>query len=102
MGYQHGKTVFDVWRRSGVVEKMLKDRHQEEFHNTQSKNNVRMEGGEKHMGMLLRINDKKAIRESSAQSNNRVWALFSFSFLNMTIDFDERFVVYFRVFFVLL
>uniref|UniRef100_A0A3Q0RRQ1 PNPLA domain-containing protein n=1 Tax=Amphilophus citrinellus TaxID=61819 RepID=A0A3Q0RRQ1_AMPCI len=42
VGYQHGKTVFDVWRRSGVVEKMLKDRHQEEFRNTQSKNNVRM------------------------------------------------------------
>lgn len=41
MGYQHGKTVFDVWSRSGVVEKMLKDRHQEEFYNTQSKNNVR-------------------------------------------------------------
>lgn len=41
MGYQHGKTVFDVWIRSGVVDKMLKDRHQEEFHNTQSKNNVR-------------------------------------------------------------
>ncbi|XP_033952355.1 patatin-like phospholipase domain-containing protein 7 [Pseudochaenichthys georgianus] len=40
VGYQHGKTVFDVWTRSGVVEKMLKDRHQEEFHNTQSKNNM--------------------------------------------------------------
>ncbi|XP_061822445.1 patatin-like phospholipase domain-containing protein 7a isoform X1 [Nerophis lumbriciformis] len=40
VGYQHGKTVFDVWSRSGVVEKMLKDRHQEEFHNTQSKNDV--------------------------------------------------------------
>ncbi|XP_067431465.1 patatin-like phospholipase domain-containing protein 7a isoform X3 [Thunnus thynnus] len=40
VGYQHGKTVFDVWTRSGVVEKMMKDRHQEEFHNTQSKNNV--------------------------------------------------------------
>lgn len=40
VGYQHGKTVFDVWCRSGVVDKMLKDRHQEEFHNTQSKNNV--------------------------------------------------------------
>ncbi|XP_047425884.1 patatin-like phospholipase domain-containing protein 7a [Mugil cephalus] len=40
VGYQHGKTVFDVWSRSGVVDKMLKDRHQEEFHNTQSKNNV--------------------------------------------------------------
>uniref|UniRef100_A0AAY4EI99 lysophospholipase n=1 Tax=Denticeps clupeoides TaxID=299321 RepID=A0AAY4EI99_9TELE len=37
VGYQHGKTVFDVWCRSGVVEKMLKDRHQEEFH-TQSNN----------------------------------------------------------------
>uniref|UniRef100_A0A4W5M993 lysophospholipase n=1 Tax=Hucho hucho TaxID=62062 RepID=A0A4W5M993_9TELE len=44
VGYQHGKTVFDVWSRSGVVEKMLKDRHQEEFHNTHSNNNVR-EGG---------------------------------------------------------
>ncbi|XP_029921429.1 patatin-like phospholipase domain-containing protein 7 isoform X2 [Myripristis murdjan] len=40
VGYQHGKTVFDVWSRSGVVEKMLKDRHQEEFHKTQSNNNV--------------------------------------------------------------
>ncbi|CAN9504974.1 unnamed protein product [Ophioblennius macclurei] len=40
VGYQHGKTVFDVWSRSGVVENMMKDRHQEEFHNTQSKNNV--------------------------------------------------------------
>ncbi|RVE65668.1 hypothetical protein OJAV_G00118750 [Oryzias javanicus] len=40
VGYQHGKTVFDVWSRSGVIEKMLKDRHQEEFHNTQNKNNV--------------------------------------------------------------
>uniref|UniRef100_A0A8C5DUN6 lysophospholipase n=1 Tax=Gouania willdenowi TaxID=441366 RepID=A0A8C5DUN6_GOUWI len=40
VGYQHGKTLFDVWVRNGVVEKMLKDRHQEEFHNTQSKNNV--------------------------------------------------------------
>uniref|UniRef100_A0A3P8ZU33 lysophospholipase n=1 Tax=Esox lucius TaxID=8010 RepID=A0A3P8ZU33_ESOLU len=39
VGYQHGKTVFDVWIRSGVVEKMMKDRHQEEFHNTQSNNN---------------------------------------------------------------
>ncbi|XP_033831851.1 patatin-like phospholipase domain-containing protein 7a [Periophthalmus magnuspinnatus] len=39
VGYQHGKTVFDVWCRSGVVEKMLKDKHQEEFH-TQSKNSV--------------------------------------------------------------
>uniref|UniRef100_A0A672QX41 lysophospholipase n=1 Tax=Sinocyclocheilus grahami TaxID=75366 RepID=A0A672QX41_SINGR len=36
VGYQHGKTVFDVWCRSGVVEKMMKDRHQEEFHKTQS------------------------------------------------------------------
>lgn len=42
VGYQHGKTVFDVWCRSGVVDKMLKDRHQEEFHNTQGKNNVVM------------------------------------------------------------
>uniref|UniRef100_A0A3Q2C6Z0 lysophospholipase n=1 Tax=Cyprinodon variegatus TaxID=28743 RepID=A0A3Q2C6Z0_CYPVA len=40
VGYQHGKTVFDVWRRSGVVEKMMKDRHQEETHNTQCKSNV--------------------------------------------------------------
>ncbi|TKS84629.1 Patatin-like phospholipase domain-containing protein 7 [Collichthys lucidus] len=39
VGYQHGKTVFDVWSRSGVVEKMLRDRHQEEFYNTQGKNN---------------------------------------------------------------
>ncbi|MED6289043.1 Patatin-like phospholipase domain-containing protein 7 [Characodon lateralis] len=43
VGYQHGKTVFDVWRRSGVVEKMMKDRHQEETHNTQCKSNVSME-----------------------------------------------------------
>ncbi|XP_053334234.1 patatin-like phospholipase domain-containing protein 7a isoform X2 [Clarias gariepinus] len=40
VGYQHGKTVFDVWSRSGVVEKMLKDRRQEEFHNTHSNNMV--------------------------------------------------------------
>ncbi|KAI2651495.1 Patatin-like phospholipase domain-containing protein 7 [Labeo rohita] len=40
VGYQHGKTVFDVWCRSGVVEKMMKDRHQEEFHKTQSSNLV--------------------------------------------------------------
>lgn len=40
VGYQHGKTVFDVWTRSGVVDKMLRDRHQEEFHNTQSRSNV--------------------------------------------------------------
>uniref|UniRef100_A0A673YY45 lysophospholipase n=1 Tax=Salmo trutta TaxID=8032 RepID=A0A673YY45_SALTR len=29
VGYQHGKTVFDVWSRSGVVEKMLKDLQQQ-------------------------------------------------------------------------
>ncbi|KAK1792244.1 hypothetical protein P4O66_012195, partial [Electrophorus voltai] len=40
VGYQHGKTVFDVWCRSGVVEKMLKDRHQEEFHKSRSTNVV--------------------------------------------------------------
>uniref|UniRef100_A0A3Q3FVE8 lysophospholipase n=1 Tax=Kryptolebias marmoratus TaxID=37003 RepID=A0A3Q3FVE8_KRYMA len=40
VGYQHGKTVFDVWGRSGVVDKMLKDRHQEDFHNIQRKSNV--------------------------------------------------------------
>ncbi|XP_053466100.1 patatin-like phospholipase domain-containing protein 7 [Ictalurus furcatus] len=40
VGYQHGKTVFDVWCRSGVVEKMLKDRHQEEFHKSKSTNVV--------------------------------------------------------------
>uniref|UniRef100_A0A3B3WVV0 lysophospholipase n=1 Tax=Poecilia mexicana TaxID=48701 RepID=A0A3B3WVV0_9TELE len=40
VGYQHGKTVFDVWRRSGVVEKMMKDRHQEETRNTQTMSNV--------------------------------------------------------------
>lgn len=38
VGYQHGKTVFDVWCRSGVVEKMLKDRHQEEFHKSKNTN----------------------------------------------------------------
>lgn len=39
VGYQHGKTVFDVWSRSGVVENMLKDKHQE-FHKTQSNSSV--------------------------------------------------------------
>ncbi|XP_056129424.1 patatin-like phospholipase domain-containing protein 7 [Lampris incognitus] len=38
VGYQHGKTVFDVWQRSGVVDNMLKDRHQEEFHKTKNDN----------------------------------------------------------------
>lgn len=28
MGYQHGKTVFNVWCRSGVLDKMLKDRQE--------------------------------------------------------------------------
>uniref|UniRef100_A0A2D4H3H7 PNPLA domain-containing protein n=2 Tax=Micrurus corallinus TaxID=54390 RepID=A0A2D4H3H7_MICCO len=28
VGYQHGKTVFNVWCRSGVLEKMLKDRQE--------------------------------------------------------------------------
>ncbi|XP_071754553.2 patatin-like phospholipase domain-containing protein 7 [Centroberyx gerrardi] len=36
VGYQHGKTLFDVWQRSGVVDNMLKDRHQEEFHKTKT------------------------------------------------------------------
>ncbi|XP_028664591.2 patatin-like phospholipase domain-containing protein 7 [Erpetoichthys calabaricus] len=36
VGYQHGKTLFELWIRSGVIEKMLKDRHQEEFHRTKS------------------------------------------------------------------
>lgn len=36
VGYQHGKTLFDVWKRSGVVDSMLKDRHQEEFHKTKT------------------------------------------------------------------
>uniref|UniRef100_A0A8C7GFL6 lysophospholipase n=1 Tax=Oncorhynchus kisutch TaxID=8019 RepID=A0A8C7GFL6_ONCKI len=40
VGYQHCKTVFDMWSRSGVVDKMMKDRHQEEFHNTKSGNVV--------------------------------------------------------------
>ncbi|KAJ3604043.1 hypothetical protein NHX12_028784 [Muraenolepis orangiensis] len=40
VGYQHGKTVFDVWQRSGVVDNMLKDRRQEEFHKTRSGNVV--------------------------------------------------------------
>lgn len=40
VGYQHGKTVFDVWCRSGVVEKMMKDRLQEELHKSQSNNLV--------------------------------------------------------------
>uniref|UniRef100_A0A8C1ERB2 lysophospholipase n=1 Tax=Cyprinus carpio carpio TaxID=630221 RepID=A0A8C1ERB2_CYPCA len=38
VGYQHGKTVFDVWCRSGVRETMLKDQHQEEFHKSRSTN----------------------------------------------------------------
>ncbi|XP_068617025.1 patatin-like phospholipase domain-containing protein 7 [Brachionichthys hirsutus] len=29
VGYQHGKMLFSVWQRSGVVDSMLKDRHQE-------------------------------------------------------------------------
>uniref|UniRef100_A0A8C3PBQ9 lysophospholipase n=1 Tax=Chrysemys picta bellii TaxID=8478 RepID=A0A8C3PBQ9_CHRPI len=28
VGYQHGKTVFNVWGRSGVLDKMLKDRQE--------------------------------------------------------------------------
>uniref|UniRef100_A0A673BHI2 lysophospholipase n=1 Tax=Sphaeramia orbicularis TaxID=375764 RepID=A0A673BHI2_9TELE len=64
VGYQHGKTVFDVWGRSGVVEKMLKDRHQEEFHNTESKNNVRTRGREKHSGMYLNIGGETKERKS--------------------------------------
>ncbi|KAK7933612.1 hypothetical protein WMY93_004508 [Mugilogobius chulae] len=36
VGYQHGKTLFDVWQRSGVIDNMLKDRHQEEFHKTKT------------------------------------------------------------------
>ncbi|XP_074916589.1 patatin-like phospholipase domain-containing protein 7 isoform X2 [Chelonoidis abingdonii] len=28
VGYQHGKTVFNVWSRSGVLDKMLKDRQE--------------------------------------------------------------------------
>nr|XP_055055040.1 patatin-like phospholipase domain-containing protein 7 [Misgurnus anguillicaudatus] len=38
VGYLHGKTVFDVWCRSGVREKMLKDQHQEEFHKSKNTN----------------------------------------------------------------
>uniref|UniRef100_A0A7N8WKQ9 lysophospholipase n=1 Tax=Mastacembelus armatus TaxID=205130 RepID=A0A7N8WKQ9_9TELE len=41
VGYQHGKTLFDVWHRSGVVDSMLKDRHQEELHKTKV-NHVRL------------------------------------------------------------
>lgn len=26
VGYQHGRTVFDIWCRSGVLDKMLQDR----------------------------------------------------------------------------
>ncbi|KAJ8005902.1 hypothetical protein DPEC_G00122720 [Dallia pectoralis] len=40
VGYQHGKTVFEVWSRSGVVDKMMKDRRQEELHKTNSGNVV--------------------------------------------------------------
>uniref|UniRef100_A0A8C6UAE6 Patatin-like phospholipase domain containing 7b n=1 Tax=Neogobius melanostomus TaxID=47308 RepID=A0A8C6UAE6_9GOBI len=36
VGYQHGKTLFDVWQRSGVIDSMLKDRHQEELHKTKT------------------------------------------------------------------
>ncbi|XP_076005517.1 patatin-like phospholipase domain-containing protein 7 [Genypterus blacodes] len=36
VGYQHGTTLFDVWKRSGVMDSMLKDRHQEEFHKTKT------------------------------------------------------------------
>ncbi|KAG7234276.1 hypothetical protein INR49_005237 [Caranx melampygus] len=36
VGYHHGKTLFDVWQRSRVVDSMLKDRHQEEFHKTKT------------------------------------------------------------------
>uniref|UniRef100_A0A3P9MG83 lysophospholipase n=1 Tax=Oryzias latipes TaxID=8090 RepID=A0A3P9MG83_ORYLA len=36
VGYQHGKTLFDVWQRSGVVSSMMKDRHQEDFHKTKA------------------------------------------------------------------
>uniref|UniRef100_A0A668AG21 lysophospholipase n=1 Tax=Myripristis murdjan TaxID=586833 RepID=A0A668AG21_9TELE len=61
VGYQHGKTVFDVWSRSGVVEKMLKDRHQEEFHKTQSNNNVRM----------VDVKEKNT-RETFCQNANRL------------------------------
>ncbi|MBN3299372.1 PLPL7 protein, partial [Amia calva] len=32
VGYQHGQTVFNVWSRSGVIDQMLKDRHQEDTH----------------------------------------------------------------------
>uniref|UniRef100_A0A4W6FPG0 lysophospholipase n=1 Tax=Lates calcarifer TaxID=8187 RepID=A0A4W6FPG0_LATCA len=41
VGYQHGKTLFDVWQRSRVVDSMLKDRHQEEFHKTKTGKRVR-------------------------------------------------------------
>uniref|UniRef100_A0A673JW99 lysophospholipase n=1 Tax=Sinocyclocheilus rhinocerous TaxID=307959 RepID=A0A673JW99_9TELE len=44
VGYQHGKTVFDVWCRSGVRETMLKDQHQEEFHKSRSTNVKGFEG----------------------------------------------------------
>lgn len=44
VGYQHGKTVFEVWQRSGVVEKMLMDHHQEEFSHSRSRNHVRPPG----------------------------------------------------------
>ncbi|XP_067295136.1 patatin-like phospholipase domain-containing protein 7 [Pseudorasbora parva] len=38
VGFQHGKTVFDVWCRSGVRETMLRDQHQEEFHKSRRTN----------------------------------------------------------------
>ncbi|XP_021269320.1 patatin-like phospholipase domain-containing protein 7 [Numida meleagris] len=38
VGYQHGKTVFGVWSRSGVLEKMLRDR--QETYKTKTSDNV--------------------------------------------------------------
>uniref|UniRef100_A0A8V1ADH1 lysophospholipase n=1 Tax=Gallus gallus TaxID=9031 RepID=A0A8V1ADH1_CHICK len=38
VGYQHGKTVFGVWSRSGVLDKMLRDR--QETHKTKTSDNV--------------------------------------------------------------
>ncbi|XP_051832810.1 patatin-like phospholipase domain-containing protein 7 isoform X2 [Antechinus flavipes] len=34
VGYQHGRIVFSIWNRSGVLKKMLKDRH--EIHKTKA------------------------------------------------------------------
>uniref|UniRef100_A0A665X4J8 lysophospholipase n=1 Tax=Echeneis naucrates TaxID=173247 RepID=A0A665X4J8_ECHNA len=72
LGYQHGKTVFDVWSRSGVVEKMLKDRHQEEFHNSESKHNVKLKGGKSTWEHLNIINNIKTMNQSVLEVQRKI------------------------------